>query len=191
MSHEPIQTFEQHRPQLGERVYVADQSLVIGQVSLGDDSSVWPMSVLRGDVQRIDIGARSNIQDHGVLHVSHDSPYNQCPPGGYPLQIGDDVTVGHRVILHGCNIGNRCLIGMGAIVMDGAIIENDVVLGAGSLVTQGKLLQGGYLWVGSPARRLRRLSDQQKEGLLYSAQHYVRLKDRHRLDERDRPRRAQ
>jgi len=178
----PVQAFEQHRPRLGKRVYVADQALVLGQVSLADDVSVWPMTVLRGDVHRIDIGARSNIQDSSVLHVSHDSDYN---PGGFALSVGEDVTVGHRVILHGCTVGDRCLIGMGAVVMDGAVIEDDVVLGAGSLVTQGKTLEGGYLWVGSPVRRLRKLSDKQKAGLLYSAQHYVRLKDRHHSNESD------
>jgi len=172
----PVRPFEKHEPVIGECVYVADQALVVGQVEIGDDSSIWPMTVVRGDVHSIRIGARSNIQDNSVLHVTHDSDYN---PGGHPLTIGDDVTVGHGVILHGCTIGNRCLIGMGALVMDGAVIEDDVVLGAGSLVTQGKHLEGGYLWVGRPVRRLRKLSDKQKDGLVYSAQHYVRLKDRY------------
>jgi carbonic anhydrase/acetyltransferase-like protein (isoleucine patch superfamily) len=172
----PVRPFEEHSPEIGERVYIADQALVLGQVTIGDDTSIWPMTVVRGDVHSIQIGARSNIQDGSVLHVTHDSDYN---PGGFPLTIGDDVTVGHSVILHGCTIGDRCLIGMGALVMDGAVIEDDVVLGAGSLVTQGKCLEGGYLWVGRPVRRLRKLSDKQKEGLVYSAQHYVRLKDRY------------
>ena len=172
----PVRPFEEHSPVIGERVYVADQALVLGQVSIGDDASIWPMTVVRGDVHSIQIGARSNIQDGSVLHVTHDSDYN---PGGFPLTIGDDVTVGHSVILHGCTIGNRCLIGMGALVMDGAVIEDDVVLGAGSLVTQGKRLEGGYLWVGRPVRRLRKLADKQKQGLVYSAEHYVRLKDRY------------
>lgn len=176
-----VQPFEQHSPAIGERVYLAEQSLVLGQVSIGEDSSIWPMTVVRGDVHRIQIGARSNIQDGSVLHVSHDSSYN---PGGHPLSVGDDATVGHKVILHGCTIGNRCLIGMGAIVMDGAVLEDDVLLAAGSLVPQGKVLDGGYLWVGSPVRRLRKLSDQQKAGLRYSAEHYVRLKDRHLANQR-------
>ena len=181
MSKRRVQPFEQHHPVIGERVYIAEQTVVLGQVSIGDDSAIWPMTVIRGDVHRIQIGARSNIQDGSVLHVSHDSSYN---PGGFPLTVGDDVTIGHRVILHGCNIGNRCLIGMGAIVMDGAILEDDVLLAAGSLVPQGKVLDGGYLWVGAPVRRLRKLSDQQKAALRYSAEHYVRLKDRHLTNQR-------
>ena len=172
----PVRDFEGQRPRLGQRVYVADQALVIGQVEIGDDSSIWPMTVVRGDVKHIRIGARSNIQDGSVLHVTHDSGYH---PGGYALAIGSDVTVGHRVILHGCTIGDRSLIGMGATVMDGAVLEPDLILGAGSLVPPGKTLTSGYLWVGSPARRARAITDEEREGLLYSAAHYVRLKDRY------------
>ena len=172
----PVRDFEGQRPRLGQRVYVADQALVIGQVEIGDDSSIWPMTVVRADVKHIRIGARSNIQDGSVLHVTHDSGYH---PGGYALAVGSDVTVGHRVILHGCTIGDRSLIGMGATVMDGAVLEPDLILGAGSLVPPGKTLTSGYLWVGSPARRARAITDEEREGLLYSAAHYVRLKDRY------------
>lgn len=179
----PVLPFEGHLPQLGPRVYVAEQALVLGQVEVGEDASIWPMTVVRGDVHRIRIGPRSNIQDLSMLHVSHDSVYN---PGGFPLTIGAGVTVGHRVILHGCTVGDHCLIGMGAVVMDGAVLEDEVILGAGSLVTEGKHLQGGFLWVGSPARRVRRLTDEQLAGLRYSADHYVRLKDRHRTTGDDR-----
>jgi carbonic anhydrase/acetyltransferase-like protein (isoleucine patch superfamily) len=111
------------------------------------------------------------------LHVSHDSEYL---PGGAPLVIGDDVTVGHRAILHGCTVGNRCLIGMAAVVMDGAVLGDEIILGAGSLVTTGKTLEGGYLWRGSPAKQIRPLTDSEREYLRYSAAHYCKLKDRHK-----------
>jgi carbonic anhydrase/acetyltransferase-like protein (isoleucine patch superfamily) len=148
---------------------------VIGAVELGDDASVWPMSVLRGDVNFIRIGARSNVQDGSVIHVTHDGPYT--PAGGIPTLVGEDVTVGHKCLLHACTIGNRCLIGMGAIIMDGVEIGDDVMVGAGSLVTPGKKLESGWLYRGSPARRARALSDEEREQLVYSAAHYVRLKD--------------
>ncbi len=170
-----IESFESLVPELGARVYVDVSARVLGDVSLGDDASVWPMAVLRGDIHAIHVGARSNIQDGSVLHVTHDSRHN---PGGFPLQVGEDVTVGHRVVLHGCRIGDRCLIGMGAVVMDGAVIESGTILGAGSLVTPGKTLNAG-LWVGSPARRVRDLTAEEQDYLKYSAGHYVQLKDRY------------
>jgi len=170
-----IAPFESHAPQLGARVYVDPSARVIGDVHLGDDASVWPMAVLRGDIHAIRIGARSNIQDGSVLHVTHASDYN---PGGFALEVGDDVTVGHRVVLHGCRIGDRCLIGMGAVVMDGAVVHADTILGAGSLVTPGKELAPG-LWVGSPARRVRDLTGDERNYLGYAASHYVQLKDRY------------
>lgn len=162
------------RPQLGARAYVDPAATVIGQVVLGDDVSVWPNVVLRGDVNRIEVGARSNIQDGAIGHVTHDGPFT---PGGIALRIGDDVTVGHGAILHACSIGNRCLIGMGALVLDGAEIEEQVMLGAGSLVAPGKRLESGWLYRGRPALPARRLSDAEVELLSYSAAHYVRLKD--------------
>jgi len=171
-----IRAFEDIHPQLAKDVYIDDLALVLGDVQIGADSSIWPFSVVRGDVNSIRIGARSNLQDHCVVHVSHDSVYL---PGGVATVIGDEVTVGHQVILHGCQIGNRCLIGMGSVVMDSVVIEPETILGAGSIVTEGKTLSGGYLWLGRPARRIRALSQTEREQLLYSAQHYVRLKDRH------------
>ncbi|MGH8282230.1 MAG: gamma carbonic anhydrase family protein [Gammaproteobacteria bacterium] len=162
---------------LGERVYVHDTAQVIGQVSLGDDVSLWPFTVARGDVNSIIIGARSNIQDQSVLHVTHDGPYS---PGGFSLVIGEDVTVGHKCLLHACSIGDRCLIGMGTIVMDGAVIESDVLLGAGSLVSPGKRLESGQLYRDNPARKIRPLTSKELEMLRYSAAHYVRLKNRYR-----------
>ena len=171
-----IRTFEGITPTLGERVFVDDSAVVLGDVTLGDDSSVWPCTVIRGDVNRIRIGRASNIQDNSVLHVTHDGPYSV---GGKDLVIGDEVTVGHHVILHGCDIGDRCLIGMGAVVMDKAVLEPEVFLAAGTLVSPGKTLEGGYLYRGSPATQVRKLTADEIENLKYSAEHYVRVKNRH------------
>ncbi|TDY03894.1 gamma carbonic anhydrase family protein [Thiohalophilus thiocyanatoxydans] len=170
-----IRDFEEVMPDLHPDVYVDESALVIGDVVIGKDSSVWPFAVIRGDVNIIRIGASTNIQDNSVLHVTHDGPHN---PGGYALNVGDNVTVGHRVILHGCSIADNCLIGMGATIMDGAVIPEHTIIGAGSLVTPGKELESG-LWLGSPARRVRELSDEERDLIVYSARHYVRLKNRH------------
>ena len=164
-------------PQLGARVFVDETALVIGRVALGDDASVWPLAVLRGDVERIDIGARTNVQDGCVLHVVHDGPYT---PGGLGLRVGADVTVGHKAVLHAATIGDRCLIGMGAIVLDGAVIADEVVIGAGSVVPPGKTLATRGLYLGNPARWARELGDQEIDRLLYGARQYVALKDRYR-----------
>ncbi|MGE5625935.1 MAG: gamma carbonic anhydrase family protein [Bacillota bacterium] len=163
-------------PAIGQRVYIDETAVVIGQVTLADDASLWPMTVARGDVNTIRVGARSNIQDLTMLHVTHDGPYS---PGGFPLVIGADVTVGHKCLLHACTVGDRCLIGMSSIVMDGAVVEDDVLLGAGSLVSPGKRLESGHLYRGSPAQKIRPLTDGEREMLRYSAAHYVRLKDRY------------
>lgn len=172
-----IRPYQQARPTLGRDVYVDETALVIGQVTLADDVSLWPYCVVRGDVNRISIGARSNIQDGTVIHVTHDGPYTL--DGGIPTLIGEDVTVGHKCLLHACTIGNFCLIGMGAIVMDGAVLEDEVFLAAGSLVSPGKRLKSGYLYRGSPAREVRPLTSDEREMLRYSAAHYVRLKNRY------------
>jgi len=161
-------------PKIGERAYVDPQACVIGRVTLGDDASVWPMAVLRGDVHTIEVGARTSVQDGAVLHVTHDGPYK---PGGYPLVIGEDVTIGHRAMLHGCQVGNRCLIGMGAIVLDGVEIEDDVMIGAGALIAPRTRVTSRTLWLGSPARKARNLSAAELESLKYSAAHYVRVKN--------------
>jgi Carbonic anhydrases/acetyltransferases, isoleucine patch superfamily len=171
-----VRSYLDHFPTMGDRVFVDESAVVIGRVSIGEDSSVWPTSVLRGDVHDIRIGARTNIQDGSVLHCT--SPESD-PPHGYGLTVGNDVTVGHRVILHGCTIGNFVLIGMGAIVMDGAVVEDEVIVGAGSVVTPGKVLTKGGLYVGSPAKRVRDLRPEELEFLRYSAKHYVKLKDLH------------
>jgi carbonic anhydrase/acetyltransferase-like protein (isoleucine patch superfamily) len=166
--------YQHHRPQLGQRVWIDPAATVIGRVQLGDDVSIWPGAVLRGDVNQITVGARTNIQDGTICHVTHDGPYT---PGGEPLVLGEDITVGHGAILHACRIGDRCLIGMGALVLDGAVIEDDVMLAAGSLVSPGKSLESGWLYRGQPARPVRELTAQELEMLRYSAANYVRLKD--------------
>ncbi len=175
-THSNVREFEGRRPELGARVYLDPAALVVGAVIVGEDASLWPFTVARGDVNQIVIGARSNVQDNSVLHVTHDGPYSQ---GGLPLVIGTDVTVGHQCVLHACTVGDRVLVGMGSVVMDGAVIESDVLLAAGSLVTPHKRLQSGFLYQGRPAERVRALTDSELEQLRYSAQHYLRLKDRH------------
>lgn len=169
-----IRRFQGHQPQLGARVYIDPQAAVIGRVDIGDDASIWPFVVARGDVNGIRIGARTNIQDNTVLHVTHDGPYTA---GGRPLLIGSDVTVGHGAILHACTIGDFSLIGMGATVLDDAEIGAYALIGAGSVVSPGKRVEAGTLWLGNPARPVRALKDAELESLRYSAQHYVRLKD--------------
>ncbi|GGD72118.1 gamma carbonic anhydrase family protein [Lacimicrobium alkaliphilum] len=161
-------------PVLGKGCYVEDSAVIKGDITLGDDSSIWPLVAARGDVNFIRIGARTNIQDGTVLHVTRKSNHN---PDGYPLLIGDDVTVGHKCMLHGCILGNRILVGMGAIVMDGAIIEDDVFLGAGALVPPGKKLESGHLYVGSPVTQSRPLRQEEIDFLRQSALNYVELKD--------------
>ena len=171
-----LRCFEGHTPRLGERVFVDPSAVVIGDVRLGDDSSVWPQASIRGDMHRIRIGDRTSVQDGCVLHITHAGPYN---PEGWPLEIGSDVTIGHNATLHGCAIGDRVLIGMGATVMDGAVIAEEVVIAAGALVTPGKQLASGFLYAGAPARQLRPLSPGELDYFGYSAANYVRLKDRY------------
>ena len=137
----PIRPFLDHTPQIHESCLIDETSVIIGEVSLAEDVSVWPYAVLRGDVNSISIGARSNVQDGSVLHVSHK---NAEKPEGSPLIIGEDVTVGHKVMLHGCRIGDRVLIGMGTIILDDTVIEDDVMMGAGSLVPPRKRLESGW-----------------------------------------------
>ncbi len=171
-----IRGFEGRVPRIAAGAYIDPMALVIGDVEIGADSSLWPGVVARGDIHYIRIGARTNIQDGSILHVTHDSEY---APGGHPLVVGDDVTVGHQVTLHACTVEDKCLIGMGSVVLDGAIVRSGAMVGAGSLVSPGKELEGGYLWLGQPARRVRPLTDKEKAYLDYSAAHYVRLARRH------------
>lgn len=169
-----IRTFNNKQPIIGNSVYIDDSAVVIGDVTLGDDISVWPTAVIRGDVESISIGSGTNIQDGSILHVSHFSGFtNQS----YPLVIGKGVTIGHRATVHACTVGNYCLIGIGAILMDGAVVEDYVMLGAGALVSPGKKLESGYLYVGAPARQVRPLKDEEIKFLEYSFQHYIQLKN--------------
>lgn len=171
-----IRTYQGKTPSLGERVFIDASAVVIGDVEIGADSSVWPLVTIRGDMHRIRIGARTSVQDGSVLHITHAGPFN---PDGFPLTIGDDVTIGHKVLLHGCTIGSRILVGMGSIVMDGAVIEDEVILGAGSLVPPGKTLESGFLYVGSPVKKARPLTDKERAFFSYTAGNYVKLKDQH------------
>jgi carbonic anhydrase/acetyltransferase-like protein (isoleucine patch superfamily) len=166
-------------PQLAAGVYVDASAQVIGDVQLGQDVSIWPCAVVRGDVNRIRIGDRSNVQDGAVLHVTHDGPYS---PGGADLQIGEDVTVGHKATLHACRIGNRCLIGMGAVILDKAVLADECFIAAGAVVPPGKQLKGGWLYRGSPAQPARELSADELAFLKYSAEHYIRLKNHYLVD---------
>jgi carbonic anhydrase/acetyltransferase-like protein (isoleucine patch superfamily) len=170
-----MRPYQNYLPTLAAGVYIDPQATVIGRVTLGEDVSIWPQAVLRGDVNTITVGARSNIQDGCICHVTHDGPYT---PGGFPLTIGEEVTVGHGAILHGATIEDRCLIGMGAIVLDGAVVQSNVMVGAGALVSPGKVLESGFLYIGQPAVKARPLSDQEIGALAYSANHYVSVKER-------------
>jgi carbonic anhydrase/acetyltransferase-like protein (isoleucine patch superfamily) len=169
-----IQTFQNKTPQLANNVYVHESATIIGEVTIGENSSVWPSTVIRGDVNFIRIGKNSNIQDLSMLHVNHKSSGD---PDGSPLIIGDNVTIGHTVILHGCVIEDECLIGMGSIVMDKVTVQKQVLLAAGSLVREGKVLESGYLYVGRPAKKIRPLTQQEIAGLMDSANNYVQLKN--------------
>lgn len=169
-----IRKFKHHAPSLGARVFVDIAATVIGDVELGEDTSVWPGAVVRADMHRIRIGARTSVQDNAVLHITHASDYN---PGGWPLVIGDDVTIGHGACLHGCTVGNRVLVGIGACILDGATVEDEVVIAAGTLVPPGKTLERGYLYMGSPCRQARALTTEELRFFEYSAGNYVKLKN--------------
>ena len=167
-----IRPYLDHSPKIDATCYIDEMSVVIGDVTLTENVSVWPFAVIRGDVNHIHIGKNSNVQDHSMLHVSHKKADK---PEGSPLIIGEDVTIGHHVKLHGCTIGNRVLVGIGTIILDDVIVEDDVMIGAGSLVPPNKVLESGYLYVGSPVKKIRPLTDKEKAFLLYSAQNYVKV----------------
>jgi carbonic anhydrase/acetyltransferase-like protein (isoleucine patch superfamily) len=171
-----IRPFEGIYPYIAPTAFVDETALVIGQVTIGRDASIWPMAVVRGDVNAIVIGERTNIQDGSVLHVTHDGPYS---PGGQELAIAHDVTVGHHAVLHGCTVESHCLIGIGAQVMDGTIVRSHALIGAGALVPPGKEIEGGFLWVGRPAKKVRALTEEELAHITYSAAHYVKNKNRH------------
>lgn len=169
-------SFVNQKPHIGKDVYIDSTAVIIGNVSLQDDVSVWPTTVIRGDVEGIEIGAGTNVQDGAVLHVSHAGDYSET---GHPLKIGKGVTIGHRAVVHACTIGDYCLIGIGAIVMDDSVIEDYVMLGAGALVPPGKRLISGYLYIGSPAKQIRELTIDEKNFLVYSSRHYIHLKNQY------------
>ncbi len=169
-----IRPYKNCVPEISAGAYIDESACVIGDVTIGEHSSVWPMAVVRGDVNDITIGARTNIQDGAILHVTCDSEF---APGGKPLIIGDDVTVGHGAILHACTIEHFCLIGMNATVLDGAAVKSNTMVAAGSVVAPGKVLESGYLYVGSPAKQTRPLKESELAYLTFSAQHYVKLKN--------------
>lgn len=170
-----IRPYRHHLPALGERVYIDPAATVVGDVVLGDDVSVWPSTVIRGDVNFVRIGARTNLQDGTVVHVSHDGPHAKL--GGFATRIGSDVTIGHKAIIHACTLEDAVLIGMGAIVLDGAVVRKHGFVGAGALIPPGKVVGEGEMWLGNPGKFARNLKDAEIEALYYSAQHYVRLKD--------------
>ncbi|CAM4269115.1 gamma carbonic anhydrase family protein [Pseudoalteromonas byunsanensis] len=169
-----LRSYKGITPKLAEGVYVDESSILVGDINIGKDSSIWPLVAARGDVNYIKIGERTNVQDGSVLHLTRASESN---PKGYPLIIGDDVTIGHKVMLHGCTLGNRILVGMGAIVMDNVTVEDDVIIGGGALIPPNKTLESGHLYVGSPAKKSRPLSADELAFLKVSAQNYVQLKD--------------
>jgi carbonic anhydrase/acetyltransferase-like protein (isoleucine patch superfamily) len=167
-----IQTFKNIIPEIDAAAFVAESSVVIGDVHIGPHSSIWFNVVIRGDVNSIRIGSRTNIQDLSLLHVSGGTGNNGR---GFPLLIGDNVTVGHKAILHGCRIENRAFIGMNAVIMDGVVIGEGAMIAAGSLVTERTIVAPWTLWIGSPARFKRVLSDDERMNSITRADSYVNL----------------
>ncbi|WP_255533747.1 gamma carbonic anhydrase family protein [Reinekea sp. G2M2-21] len=169
-----IHSFRGVQPAIADRVMISPQAYVLGDVTIGTDSSIWPGAIIRGDMHSIHIGERTSVQDGVVLHITHASDYN---PEGHPLVIGNDVTIGHQACLHGCHVGNEVLIGIGATILDGAVVEDQVIVAAGALVPPGKRLESGYMYKGSPVQKARPLSDKEKSYFKYTAGNYVKLKN--------------
>lgn len=181
--HNRVELFAGRSPDLASGVYIHPAATVIGEVRLGQDVSVWPGAVIRGDMMAIHIGDRSNVQDNAVLHTTHASEkYN---PDGFPLTIGEDVVIGHKAVLHGCTVQDRVLIGIGAILNDGVVVESDVIVGAGTLVPPSKRLESGYVYAGNPAKQMRPLKDEEKSFLRYSPQNYIKLKNQYLEDAKE------
>jgi carbonic anhydrase/acetyltransferase-like protein (isoleucine patch superfamily) len=174
-----VRTFEGITPNIHSDAWVDDTALVLGDVVIGRGSSIWPMCVLRGDIHKIRIGERTNIQDGSVLHVTH-AGEDSAHPDGAPLIIGNGVIVGHGVMLHGCTLEDACLVGIGAKIMDNAIVRKHALVAAGTVVGPGKDLAGGYIWLGNPVRQGRALSEKELAYFEYSASYYVELKNRHK-----------
>ncbi|MBR9728829.1 gamma carbonic anhydrase family protein [Shewanella intestini] len=166
-------------PQFDSSVYIDEACVLVGDIRLATDASIWPLVAARGDVNVIRIGERSNVQDGSVLHVTRKSA---AKPNGHPLIIGDDVTIGHKAMLHGCQVGNRVLVGMGAVILDGVVIEDDVMVAAGSVVPPNKTLVSGFLYMGNPCKQARALTDAEIAFLAQSADNYVRLKNEYLQD---------
>lgn len=171
-----IREFEGVKPTIPDSCYIDPSAEVIGDVVIGENSSVWPLTVIRGDVNIIRIGDNTNIQDGSVLHVSHAGEFN---PKGAELHIGNQVSVAHKALVHGCRIGDRCMIGMGSIIMDGAIVDDEVMIGAGSLVPPGKRLESGFLYLGNPVKQVREITAREREFLIYLANHYMQSKQKY------------
>ncbi|MGE4348436.1 MAG: gamma carbonic anhydrase family protein [Candidatus Berkiella sp.] len=171
-----IRSFQGYQPTIDPSVYIDPMCTIIGDVHIGKDSSVWPHVSIRGDMHHIRIGEGTSIQDGSVIHVTHASKYN---PDGFATTIGNFVTIGHKVTLHGCTIHDYCIIGMDSIVLDGAVIESQVLLAAGSLVPPKKVLKSGYLWAGRPAQIKRPLTEEELSFFEYSAKNYIKLKDQY------------
>lgn len=169
-----IRTYKGKYPQVTDSSYVDPMAVITGDIELAENVSIWPFVVARGDVNYIRIGKNSNVQDNTVLHVSRKSAVN---PDGFPLIIGEDVSVGHSCTLHGCTIGDRVMVGIGAIVLDGAIVESDVLIAAGTLVPPRKRLESGYLYMGNPAKKARPLKESEISYLNKTASKYVELKN--------------
>lgn len=159
-----IKSYKGLMPKIHETVFMVESATIIGDTVIGEYSSIWFNSVVRGDVNYIRIGKRTNVQDNCVLHVTHDT----CP-----LNIGDGVTIGHNVTLHGCTVEDSCLIGMGAIILDNAVIGEGTLIAAGSLVTEGMVVEPGSLVMGLPARVVRKLNPEERAGILESAENYM------------------
>jgi carbonic anhydrase/acetyltransferase-like protein (isoleucine patch superfamily) len=168
----PIEPYQTHHPQIASDTFVHHTACLIGQVTVANDSSIWPYCVLRGDVEAIYIGAHTNIQDGTIIHTTHAGPYTDS---GRSTHVGDQVTVGHRCILHACTIEDRAFIGMNSTILDGAIIRSGAMIGANSLITSGQDIDGGYLWLGQPARKVRPLTQAEQDYIAYSAAHYCRV----------------
>ena len=173
MSKADIRPFKGIFPKIADGAYVDQASCLIGDVTIGKDSSIWPMVVARGDVNFIKIGERTNIQDGSVLHVTHKNAHNGFL--GKPLIIGNDVTVGHKVCLHGCVLEDECFIGMGATIMDGTVVQSGAMVAAGALVAENKVVESGWLYAGVPAKKFRELNDAEKAWLKKSADNYVKF----------------
>lgn len=172
-----IRSYRGLEPNIAPDAYIDPSAVIIGNVEIGAKASIWPTVVVRGDIHRIHIGAETNVQDGSILHVSHDSRFL---PGGAPTILHERITVGHQAMLHGCEIHDHCLIGIGARVLDRAVLKPQVMLAAGTLVTPGMQLEGGWLYMGAPAKRGRKLTDSELDYLDYVALHYTDLAVHHR-----------